>query len=76
MFTESECKALQGFPKEFNVPVSRTSMYHQFGNAVAVPVVSAIAEEMVQVLDKLACKPEQGSRQCNEKEFGKVKEEK
>lgn len=52
LFTESECKALQGFPKDFKVPVSRTSMYHQFGNAVAVPVVAAIAKGMVESLDR------------------------
>ena len=52
LFTERECKALQGFPEDFKVPVSRTSMYHQFGNAVAVPVVAAVAKEMVEILDR------------------------
>ena len=52
LFTERECKALQGFPADFKVPVSRTSMYHQFGNAVAVPVVAAVAKEMVEILDR------------------------
>lgn len=51
MFTENECKAIQGFPADFKVPVSRTSMYHQFGNAVAVPVVSAVASKIVEALD-------------------------
>ena len=51
LFTENECKALQGFPKDFKIPVSRTSMYRQFGNAVAVPVVQAIAKEMILCLD-------------------------
>ena len=51
LFTERECKALQGFPEDFKVPVSRTSMYHQFGNAVAVPVVAAVAKEIVEILD-------------------------
>ena len=50
-FTEKECKALQGFPLDFKVPVGKTSMYHQFGNAVAVPVIAAIAKKMVAVLD-------------------------
>lgn len=54
LFTESECKALQGFPNDFKVPVSRTSMYRQFGNAVAVPVVQAIAEEMLRCLDAVS----------------------
>lgn len=51
MFTENECKALQGFPSNFKVPVSKTNMYHQFGNAVAVPVVTAIASNIVNALD-------------------------
>ena len=50
LFTEGECKAIQGFPRDFKVPVSRTQMYHQFGNAVAVPVVSAIASAITQSL--------------------------
>lgn len=51
MFTEKECKAIQGFPPDFKVPVSKTSMYHQFGNAVAVPVVASIATNVVRALD-------------------------
>lgn len=51
MFTEKECKAIQGFPSDFKVPVSRTNMYHQFGNAVAVPVVASVATNVVCALD-------------------------
>lgn len=50
LFTENECKALMGFPRNFNVPVSRTQMYRQFGNSVVVPVVSAIAKSVKPVL--------------------------
>lgn len=50
LLTENECKAIMGFPKEFKVPVSRTQMYHQFGNSVAVPVVTAITEKIVEKL--------------------------
>lgn len=46
LFTENECKALMGFPENFKVPVSRTQMYRQFGNSVAVPVITAIAKEL------------------------------
>lgn len=46
LFTENECKALMGFPKEFKVPVSRTQMYRQFGNSVVVPVIAAIANNL------------------------------
>ena len=40
----NECKAIMGFNKGFKVPVSRTQMYRQFGNSVAVPVVTEIAK--------------------------------
>lgn len=52
LLTENECKAIMGFPKDFKIPVSRTQMYHQFGNSVAVPVVTAIAKEMVCTLEE------------------------
>jgi DNA (cytosine-5)-methyltransferase 1 len=46
LFSEGECKALMGFPKDFVVPVSRTQMYRQFGNSVVVPVVKAVARRI------------------------------
>lgn len=53
LLTEKECKAIMGFPADFKIPVSRTQMYHQFGNSVAVPVVAAIAKELVNDLNDL-----------------------
>ena len=48
--TPRECARLMGFEKlgeeSFNIPVSDTQAYKQFGNAVVVPVVSAIAAHM------------------------------
>jgi len=52
LFTVNECKAIMGFPKEFIVPVSRTQMYRQFGNSVVVPVISAVAKKIAQVLEE------------------------
>ena len=43
-----------GYPKSFKVPVSRTQMYRQFGNSVAVPVVKVIAKAMVKHLEQNA----------------------
>lgn len=49
--TPRECANLQGFPKKFKVGrVSDTQMYKQFGNSVAVPVISAISGEMMKSL--------------------------
>lgn len=47
LLSENECKAIMGFPKRFKFPVSRTQMYRQLGNSVAVPVVTAIARKMM-----------------------------
>lgn len=49
--TPRECARLMGFdgPKgrEFIIPVSDTRAYRQFGNSVVVPVVRAVAEQML-----------------------------
>jgi len=52
LLSENECKAVMGFPKDSKIPVSRTQMYRQFGNSVAIPVVSAIAKEMTCTLER------------------------
>lgn len=50
LLSENECKATMGFPKNFIFPVSRTQMYRQMGNSVAVPVIEAISYQMKQTL--------------------------
>ncbi|MCF0217302.1 MAG: DNA cytosine methyltransferase [Fibrobacteraceae bacterium] len=50
LLTERECKAIMGYPMDFEIPVSRTQMYHQFGNSVAVPVVTAISKKIIEAL--------------------------
>jgi len=52
LLSENECKSIMGFPKSFKIPVSRTQMYRQFGNSVAVPVVKAVARSIVKHLDE------------------------
>ncbi|WCG37617.1 DNA (cytosine-5-)-methyltransferase [Aerococcus urinaeequi] len=47
-----EAARLQGFPENFIIPVSDTQAYKQFGNSVCVPVIKAIAEQMIELLDK------------------------
>lgn len=48
--TPRECARLMGFEKPggsaFKIPVSDTQAYRQFGNAVVVPVVEAVARHM------------------------------
>ncbi|GFH41856.1 cytosine-specific methyltransferase [Lactococcus hodotermopsidis] len=50
LLSELECKRLMGFPDDFKVPVSRTQMYRQFGNSVAVPMMKAVADCMKERL--------------------------
>ena len=53
--TPTECARLMGFERdgrEWIIPVSDTQAYRQFGNAVVVPVVEAIARHMKPSLDQ------------------------
>lgn len=45
--TPRECARLQGFPDDYDIIVSDTQSYKQFGNSVAVPVVRAVAEAIL-----------------------------
>lgn len=45
--TPRECARLMGYDDSFKIPVSDTQAYKQFGNSVAVPVVSAVAKNLV-----------------------------
>lgn len=47
-----ECKRLQGFPRNFDFPVSDSQAYRQLGNSVALPVVKEIAKLIVEVLNE------------------------
>ena len=49
--TPREAARLQGFPESFKIPVSDAQAYKQFGNSVAVPVIYAIARQMVKILE-------------------------
>jgi len=50
--TPREWGRLQGFPDSYKIPVSDAQAYKQFGNSVCVPVINAIAKEMILALDK------------------------
>jgi DNA (cytosine-5)-methyltransferase 1 len=45
--TPRECARLMGFPDSYEIPVSDTQAYRQFGNSVVIPVVRAVAEAML-----------------------------
>lgn len=54
--TPRECARLQGFPDTFKIPVSDTQAYRQFGNSVVVPLMSDVANLVVQKLGELDSK--------------------
>ncbi len=49
--TPRECGRLMGYPESFEIPVSDTRAYKQFGNSVVVPVIRHIAQLMKPYLD-------------------------
>ncbi len=67
--TPRECARLMGFDRpcgqEFKIPVSDTQAYKQFGNAVAVPAVKAIATHMLPYLQEETCAMESGVHSQN-----------
>ncbi len=52
--TPREAARLQGFPEWFAHHPSDTQAYKQFGNSVAVPVVSAVAKRIVILLNNMS----------------------
>ena len=50
MLSPREAARLQGFPESFKIPVSNPQAYKQFGNSVSVPVIEAIAREMLKAM--------------------------
>ena len=48
--TPREAARLQGFPEDYIIPVSDTQAYKEFGNSVCVPVIHAIANQVLAIL--------------------------
>ena len=48
--TEREMLRLQGFPDDFKIVVPYSKIKHQTGNSVAVPVIKAVAKQMIVAL--------------------------
>lgn len=49
--TPNECRKLQGFPSDWEINVSDTQAYRQFGNAVTVDVAYNVAMKIVRDLN-------------------------
>ena len=71
--TPRECARLMGFEKpgraEFRIPVSDTQAYRQFGNAVVVPVVRAVAQLMKPHLAELLAREGRRLPSASQTEF-------
>lgn len=48
--TEREMLRIQGFPEDFKIVLSYGHIKHQTGNSVAVPVIKAVANQMIKAL--------------------------
>ena len=46
--TPREYARLQGFPDNYDIPVSDAQAFKQFGNSVAVPAIQATAEKLIE----------------------------
>lgn len=51
--TPRECARLMGFPDSFEIPVSDTQAYKQFGNSVVVPLVMQLAESLAPIIEQI-----------------------
>lgn len=61
--TPRECARLMGFPDSFQIPVSDTQAYKQFGNSVVVPVIAEVARIMVPRVMELVMRDSLEDRQ-------------
>lgn len=61
--TPRECARLMGFPDTFQIPVSDTQAYKQFGNSVIVPVIEEVARIMVPRVMELVMRDSVENRQ-------------
>lgn len=50
--TPRECARLMGYPEDYQIVVSDTQAYKQFGNSVVVPVIQMFAKILTEELNK------------------------
>lgn len=69
--TPRECARLQGFPDTFQIGVSDTQAYKQFGNSVVVPLMADVAGLVVKKMKELdgQTKPETRINQLEEEKI-------
>ena len=57
-----ECARIQGFPTSFKIPVSNSQAWKQFGNSVAVPVVSKVFKNILKTIGSKKTEVSGGNR--------------
>jgi len=50
-----EGKLMQGFPSDFNFPVSKTQAMKQLGNSVAIDAIQEVGDQLLIYMDGLKC---------------------
>ncbi|QXL84418.1 DNA (cytosine-5-)-methyltransferase [Comamonas sp. NLF-1-9] len=63
--TPRECARLMGFPDSFQIPVSDTQAYKQFGNSVIVPVMTEMARIIAPRVMAMIRDERQGTHQAS-----------
>ncbi|MFN5515679.1 MAG: DNA cytosine methyltransferase [Cyanobacteriota bacterium] len=56
--TDREMLRLQGFPEDFRIPIPYSQLRKVAGNSVTVPVIEAIAQQMITVLVNRCSSPD------------------
>ena len=49
--TSKEGKRMQGFPEDYQFPVSETIAMKQLGNSVAIPAIQAVGNKLIETLE-------------------------
>lgn len=50
--TPRECARIQGFPNSYKLPnIADSALYKQFGNSVSVPVIEAVAKQIMKAIE-------------------------
>lgn len=50
--TPRECARLMGYPENYLIPVSDNQGYKQFGNSVVMPLMHAVAKQIISTIQK------------------------
>lgn len=63
--TPRECARLQGFSDNFVIPVSDNQAYKQFGNSVTVPLIRAVAHQIIHSIKQYESNFRVGKKSCS-----------